>query len=95
VLGEFIEKMKASKEGGHTLLDRTAILYTSNLGNSSSHDNNNLPILLAGGGFKHQGHLAYDTKNNVLLSNLYVRLLQNMGVEAKSFGASTGIVSEV
>ncbi len=95
VLGEFLEKMKATSEGDHTLLDRTAILYTSNLGNSSSHDNNNLPILLAGGGFKHQGHLAFDTKNNTLLSNLYVRMLHHMGIEAKSFGASTGIMSEV
>jgi hypothetical protein len=95
VLGEFIEKMKASKDGDRTLLDRTAIFYTSNLGNSSSHDNNNLPILLAGGGFKHKGHLAFDTKNNTLLSNLYVRMLHHMGIEAKSFGASTGIISEV
>jgi hypothetical protein len=87
--------MNASKEGSHTLLDRTAVLYTSNLGNSSSHDNNNLPIVLAGGTFKHQGHLAYDTKNNTLMSNLYVRMLQHMGVEAKSFGASNGIISEV
>ena len=95
VLGEFIGKMKASKEGDHTLLDRTAIFHASNLGNSSSHDNNNLPILLAGGGFKHQGHLAFDVKNNTLLSNLYVRMLHHMGIEAKSFGASTGVVSEV
>ena len=95
VLGEFIEKMKVSKEGDHTLLDKTAIFYTSNLGNSSSHDNNNLPILLAGGGFKHKGHVASDTKNNTLLSNLYVRMLHHMGIEAKSFGASTGVVSEV
>lgn len=95
VLGEFIEKMKASQEGDHTLLDRTAICYTSNLGNSSSHDNNNLPILLAGGGFKHQGHVAFDTRNNTLFSNLFVRLMHHMGVEAKSFGASTGVVSEV
>ena len=95
VLGEFIEKMKASKDGDHTLLDRTAIFYTSNLGNSSSHDNNNLPILLAGGSFKHKGHVAFDTKTNTLLSNLYVRMLHHMGIEAKSFGASTGVVSEV
>jgi hypothetical protein len=95
VLGEFIEKMKASKEGDHTLLDRTAIFYASNLGNSSSHDNNNLPILLAGGGFKHQGHVAFDAKKNTLLSNLYVRMLHHMGIEAKSFGASTGVVGEV
>jgi hypothetical protein len=95
VLGEFIEKMKASREGDHTLLDRTAIFYSSNLGNSSSHDNSNLPILLAGGGFRHKGHLAFDKKNNALLSNLYVRMLHHMGIEAKSFGASTGVVSEV
>lgn len=95
VLGEFIEKMKLSQDGDRTLLDRTAIVYTSNLGNSSSHDNNNLPILLAGGGFKHRGHVAFDTKNNTLLSNLYVRLLHHMGIEAKSFGASTGVLSEV
>jgi hypothetical protein len=95
VLGEFLEKMKASTEGDHTLLDRTAVFYASNLGNSSSHDNNNLPILLAGGGFKHQGHLSYDRKNNTLLSNLFLRMLHQMGIEAKSFGASTAVVSEV
>ena len=95
MLGEFLEKLKTSQDGDHTLLDRTAVLYTSNLGNSSSHDNNNLPIILAGGDFKHQGHLAFDTKNNLLLSNLYVRMLHHMGVEAKSFGASSGILSEV
>ena len=95
VLGEFLDKMKRSSEGEQTLLDRTAVFYASNLGNSSSHDNNNLPILLAGGGFKHQGHVAFDRKNNTLLSNLYVRMMQQMGIEKDSFGASTGIVSEV
>ena len=95
VFGEFLGKMKGSTEGDHTLLDRTAIFYASNLGNSSSHDNNNLPIILAGGEFKHQGHLAFDRKNNTLLSNLFVRMLHHMDIEAKSFGASTGVVSEV
>lgn len=95
LFGEFLEKMKLSQDGGQSLLDHTAVLYTSNLGNSSSHDNNNLPILLAGGGFKHQGHLAFDTKYNQLLSNLYVRMLHHMGIESQTFGASNGIVSEV
>ncbi|MBL8797608.1 MAG: DUF1552 domain-containing protein [Planctomycetia bacterium] len=95
VLGEFLDKLAKSTEDEHTLLDRTTVFYASNLGNSSSHDNTNLPILLAGGGFKHQGHVAYDRKNNTLLSNLFVRMLQQMGIEAKSFGASTGVVSEV
>jgi hypothetical protein len=95
VFSEFLEKMKVSTEGDHTMLDRTAILYASNLGNSSSHDNHNLPILLAGGGFKHQGHLAFDRTNNMPMANLFVRMLHQMGIEAKSFGASTGVVSEV
>lgn len=94
VLGEFLDKLAKSTEDEHTLLDRSMVFYASNLGNSSSHDNTNLPILLAGGGLKHQGHIAYDRKNNTLLSNLYVRMLQQLGIEAKSFGASTGIVSE-
>lgn len=95
VLAEFLDKMKKSVEGEQTLLDRTAIFYASNLGNSSSHDNNNLPILLAGGGFKHQGHIAYDRKNNTLLSNLFVRMMHELGIETKSFGASTGVISDI
>ncbi len=95
VFGEFLEKLKATADGDQTLLDRTAVFYTSNLGNSSSHDNHNLPILLAGGTFKHHGHVAFDRQNNTLLANLFVRMMHHMGIEAKSFGASTGIVSEV
>jgi hypothetical protein len=95
VLGEFLQKMQKSADGEQTLLDRTGIFYASNLGNSSSHDNTNLPIILAGGGFKHKGHVAYDRKNNTLLSNLYLRMLHQMGIEAKSFGASTGAISDV
>jgi hypothetical protein len=95
VLGEFLGKLQQTAEGDQTLLDHTAIFYASNLGNSSSHDNNNLPIVLAGGSFKHQGHVAFSAKENTLLSNLYVRMLHHMGIEANSFGASTGVVSEV
>jgi hypothetical protein len=95
VLGEFLDKLKASQQGAHHLLNLTMVLYASNLGNSSSHDNSNLPILLAGGGLQHQGHLAYDRKNNMLLSNLFLRMLQQMGIEARSFGASTGVLTDV
>ncbi len=95
VLGEFLNKLHETQEGDRTLLDDTAVLYTSNLGNSSSHDNNNLPILLAGGRFKHQGHLAFDTKQNTLLSNLFVRMLRHMDIPADRFGASNGVISEI
>jgi hypothetical protein len=93
--GEFLRKLRESREGNETLLNRTMVLYTSNLGNSSSHDNTNLPILLAGGGFRHRGHLGYDRRNNTLMSNLYLRMLHQMGIEARSFGASTGALNDV
>ena len=95
VLGEFLEKLRATRDGERSLLDRTAVLYASNLGNSSSHDNNNLPILLAGGDFKHQGHVAFDTKNNTRMSNLFLRMLEHMQIEATSFGNSNAMLSEV
>lgn len=95
LFGEFLGKLAARQEGEHKLLDRTSVLFASNLGNSSSHDNTNLPVLLAGGGFKHQGHLAYDRKDNLLMSNLFVRMLQQLDVETDKFGASTGVLSDV
>ena len=95
VFAEFLDRLNATPESESTLLDSTAVLYASNLGNSSSHDNTNLPVLLAGGRFQHQGHLAFDTKNNLPLSNLFVRILQHMGVESTSFGASTDTIREL
>src|SRR5436190_9380206 len=92
---DFLGLLKKSKEGGGTLLDRTAIFYGSNLGNASAHTCDNLPILLAGGGFKHAGHVAFDKKDNKPLSNLFVRILNQLGLEAKKFGSSTGALTEV
>ncbi len=91
----FLAKLKDSAEGGETLLDRTMVLYASNLSNASAHSVDNLPILLAGGGLRHQGHVAFNRRDNMPLSNLFLRMLQQMGVEARSFGSSTGVVTEV
>lgn len=86
-LGEFLAKLKATKEEGSNLLDRTMVYYGSNLGNASSHDNKNMPTFLAGGGFRHGQHLAFDQQNNTPLCNLYVSMLQQLGVEAGSFAS--------
>ena len=59
-LKALLTKLQSSKEGDSTLLDRTQVLYGSNLGNGNNHDTKNLPVLLAGGGFKHGQHLAFD-----------------------------------
>jgi len=95
VFGDFLAKLKATDEAGQSLLDRTQIFYASNLGNASAHTNTNLPILVAGGGLKHVGHVAFDRKNNIPLSNLFVRMLQQMDIEMDKFGSSTGMISEV
>lgn len=90
VLGELLRKLHTTKEGGDTLLNRTMVLYGSNLGNASSHDNRNLPFLLAGGGFQHGQHLAFDPANNHPLATLYVSMLQRLGIEADRFGSGNG-----
>jgi hypothetical protein len=91
----FLTKLKNATETDETLLDRTMVFYSSNLGNGSGHSPNNLPNILAGGGFRHQGHVAYDRVNNRPLSNLFVRMMNQMGIEARSFGSSTGVVNDV
>ena len=66
------------------------ILYGSNLGDANAHSTNNLPMLFAGGGFRHGQHLAYDAQQNYPLPNLFVSMLQRMGIEATKFASSTG-----
>ena len=90
VLGEFLGSLRASQERGKTLLDHTQILYGSCLGSANSHSNQNLPLLLAGGGYRHPGLLAFDEKRNEPLANLFVTMLQRLGVETDAFSSSTG-----
>lgn len=92
-LDGLLAKLKAKKEGATSLLDNTAVFYGSNLGNANSHDWHNLPLLLAGGGFKHGGHHTGDAKNNTPMGNLFVTLLQNMGIETDTFATSTGALT--
>jgi len=90
VLSEFLSELELAKEGNGSLLDRTMVLYGAPMGNAASHDNRNLPILLVGGGFKHAGHLSFDTQRNYPLPNLYVSMLQKMGLPIEKFASSTG-----
>ena len=96
-LAGLLTKLKATHEGGESVLRNTSVLFGSNLGNASHHSTDNLPILLAGGGFKHGQHLAManpvNPKQRVPLSNLFVSMLQGMGIEADKFGSSTGTVT--
>jgi hypothetical protein len=85
----FLTQLRSIDEQGRSLLDNSAVLFGSNLGNASSHDWHNLPILLAGGGYRHGAYVAHDAKNNTPLANLFVALAQRMGVETDHFGSST------
>ena len=90
LLNGLFADLKAVKEDGAPLLDRTMIVYGSNLGNANTHVTTNLPVIFAGGGFKHGQHLVYDTTHNYPLPNLFVSMLQRMGIEADKFASSTG-----
>jgi hypothetical protein len=93
--GRFLESMQSTAEGDGTLLDHTVVVSASNLGNASAHSSQNLPVIVAGGGLKHVGHLAFDRTKNQRLCNLFVRVAQQVGIDAESFGTSDGIVSEI
>jgi hypothetical protein len=82
--------LKSHKEGGETLLDRTMIMWGSNLGNANTHVTTNMPVLFAGGGFRHGQHLAFDRERNYPLPNLFVNIIQRFGIEQDRFASSTG-----
>ncbi len=93
-LARFLNTLKDIPDGDGSMLDHTLIYFGSGMGNASSHSNRNLPVLLAGGNMKHGNSLKYqrDTKP---LCNLYVSMLQWLGVETDSFGSSSGNMSEL
>ncbi len=88
--GDFLRGLQSTDDLGGDLLGNTSVLLTSNLGNASSHDNRNMPVLCAGGRFRHGQHLAFDRKRNYPLPNLYLSLLQQIGLEVDRFATSTG-----
>jgi len=90
LLGSLFGQLKETRENGASLLDRSMILYGSNLGNANTHVTTNLPVLFAGGGFRHGQHLAFDRERNYPLPNLFVSILQRLGIEAERFATSTG-----
>jgi hypothetical protein len=90
LLAGLLATLAERREGEQRLLDRTIVLYGSNLGDANTHDNTNLPILVAGGGFRHGSHLAFPQDDNPPLSNLFVTVLRRLGIQADAFGSSTG-----
>lgn len=90
LLAELFSQLKAVREEGEPLLERTMILYGSNLGNANTHVTTNLPVIFAGGGFNHGQHIAFDTQHNYPLPNLFLSMLQRMELETDRFASATG-----
>jgi hypothetical protein len=90
---DLLGKLSQAQEDDGNLLDRTTVFLGSNLGDASSHSTRNLPVFLAGGGFKHGQHLHFDPKDPPPLCNLYVSMLQRLGIEANQFGSSKGTLT--
>ena len=89
LFGNLITDLKSVKEGENTLLDRSMVLYGSNLGDANAHVCTNMPVILAGGGFKHGQALKFNKERNYPLPNLFVSMLQRMGIEEERFASST------
>lgn len=93
----FIEKLSSTTISGESssILESTMVLFGSGMGNANSHTNNDLPVILAGGGFKHGQHKRFPSEKNrrIPLSNLYVSMLQRLGVETDEFSGSTGTLA--
>ena len=85
-----LERSQASSS--ESLLDKTIVLFGSGMGNASSHSNRDLPLLLAGGGFRHGEHRAFTKSGNrqTPACNVFVSMLQRFGLEIDQFGTSTG-----
>ena len=97
-LAGFIDRLKKVKDvNGQPLLDSTVLLLASGMGNASSHSSRNVPALVAGGGFKHGQHHTFPKKGNkgTPLSNLYVTLLQQFGIETDQFASSSGNLNNI
>jgi hypothetical protein len=97
-LAGFLQQLREKKNAqGQSLLDETVVLLGTGMGDASRHSNRNLPTLVAGGGLKHQGHVAIDAAKHdaPLLGDLYITLMQKLGIETDSFSNATHNLNQV
>ena len=95
---DFLDTLRSIEEpNGKSLLDNTMTLFGSGMGNASSHSNKDLPLILAGGGFKHGQHLRFEKDKSrgtqTMACNLYLSMLQRFGMEIDQFNTSTGTLT--
>lgn len=91
MLGYFLSKLQAAKDGDGTLLDHSMLVYGSSLSDSNRHLHDNLPVLLMGGAngrFRGNRHIHY--AKGTPMTNLYLTMLDGVGVHPETIGDSTG-----
>ena len=95
---EFVQKLNQVKEGEGTLLDNCAIVYGSGISDANRHSHHDLPVLLAGGrnmGYQPGRHVVFDKDKETPMANLYLTILNRLGVKADTLGDSTALLSGV
>ena len=90
---DLLDSLHTVSETTGTLLDNTTVMFGSNLGNANSHHTENVPVLVAGGRYRHGQHVTHHREHDMPLCNLYVTLLQGIGMEIDSFGQSNGALT--
>jgi hypothetical protein len=92
LFNQLLSDLRSRQEGGETLLDRTMVLYGTNMGDANKHLTTNLPAILAGGGFKHGQHIGFDRERNYPLTNLFVSILRRFGMDVDKFSSGSGTI---
>ena len=93
-LHRLLDRLKRTRTTDHSLLDESMVMVGSIFGDANKHDTSNMPVILAGGGFQHGQHLAFDQHNNTPTCNLFVSMLHQLGLnEIDSFATSSGRLS--
>ena len=88
----FLKKLKETPDSdGQSLLESTVVMFGSGMGNASAHSSRNLPVMVAGGGFRNDSHHRFERngRDGRPLSDLFVSILQQLGVEQDKFSTST------
>ena len=93
LFGYFLEKLKATSDGDGSLLDHSTILYAAAISDGNQHSNHNLPLVVAGHAGRRKGGRHFAAKTETPVTNLFVDILNQSGIEIENFGDSTGRLS--
>ena len=91
----FIAKLRSTPDGDGTLLDHSIVVYGSGLSDGNRHTHEDLPVVVVGNGsgFRNGRHVAYE--HGTPMNNLYISLLDRLGVRTEQLGDSTGALEHL